>query len=188
MEEDSSMIPSDILEKIFTYNGYVCLIMFQVYGYRTAYVGIPKGHTMYNMTFNRINDVINCHGGITYKGSDIFQLEPPHDKMTWVGWDYGHELDLADEVSAKKYYGDGLGLVHSYNEMKKITLFPRIDTIVTRKFYTKDEVMEDCKSVVDQIITYLKENTDNTEEITISLDDILDDSNNMFTIEITSED
>lgn len=67
---------------------------------------------------------IDCHGGLTYSANRLVTV----DKKGWfIGWDYGH---LGD------YLGDYLGGC----------FFTMGD-----KQWTTEEIVEECKSVIEQI-------------------------------------
>ena len=69
---------------------------------------------------------ISCHGGITYLESILNTV----DKKGWfIGWDYAHYGDYMD-------YGD-TSLNNMFSNDKK---------------WTTEEIVEECKNVIDQIV------------------------------------
>lgn len=93
--------------------------------YPCAYVSIPSGHDLRGVDYTYING-IGVHGGLTY--SEFFlQLKNIILKGWFIGWDYGH-------------YGDYMKLYHD------------MEFSFGGKKWTKEEIEEDCKSVIDQIL------------------------------------
>ena len=91
-----------------------------------CYIKLPLGNKYYNKCYDDIE--LNVHGGLTY-ASDTLKL----DNLTitgWIiGWDYAH---LGD------YYGYDIPLSHF--------------SIEYNKQYTTDELINDCKNAIDQLI------------------------------------
>ena len=93
----------------------------------TAYVEIPKKHKYYNIKYQDIDDVY-VHGGLTY--SDNVLNRGDEQIIGWfIGWDYAH-------------YNDYIGY-----EM----MFPEFMNTNQKKWSTK-EIIEDCLSVINQLI------------------------------------
>ena len=89
----------------------------------TAYVDVSAS-PLNGVCYNDID--IYCHGGLTYSESTLNTV----DKKGWfIGWDYAHYGDYMD-------YGDTY-----LNNM-----FP------DKKKWTTEEIVEECKNVIDQII------------------------------------
>ena len=68
-----------------------------------AYVRIPKGHPLYGVHYDKINNegVIDVHGGFTYSRHQDGELPG-----WWIGWDYCHSRDynaLLPSVPGKKW-------------------------------------------------------------------------------------
>lgn len=97
--------------------------------YPTAYVKLNKDQ------FNRIKTKdIKVHGGITFEtitGILINKFEKVDG--CFIGWDYAHFGDF-----------DGLSIKYPY-------LYTKGD-----KKYTKNEIEEECKDVINQITTQLE--------------------------------
>ena len=69
---------------------------------------------------------ISCHGGITWCDNFVKSI----DKKGWfIGWDYAHYGDYMD-------YGDA-----ALNNM-----------FLNDKKWTTEEIVEECKNVIDQIV------------------------------------
>ena len=74
---------------------------------------------------------IICHGGLTYSDSILTTV----DKNGWfIGWDYAHYTD---------YFG---GYFDSFTGCKK---------------WTTEEIVDECKKVIEQLIELLKGGADN---------------------------
>lgn len=109
------------------YKGYEYVIM-SLGTHPTAYVGIPAGEAIALFQEENLEEsnCINVHGGITYDNSfirDENKNEYSNGKW-WVGWDYAHLYDYMPDNDYGQY----------------------------RKKWTTEEVFEDVRSVVDQII------------------------------------
>ena len=109
------------------YKGYEYVIM-NLGTHPTAYVGIPEraAYIIFQGEDLMESNLIDVHGGITYENSYI--LDENKNKYCngkwWIGWDYAHLNDFM----ANNDYGQ------------------------YRKMWTTEEILEDVKSVIDQII------------------------------------
>ena len=126
-----------VIEERFEYKGFPCVVMFQPMGFRTGYVGLPKGHKYYGGNFYEIP--VDCHCGLTYSRYYLFGQA---DKDTyWIGFDCAHICDKLDIEKTIEYYGeshaDRIREMVSYLEYEMVRSFD----------YVKDE----CKSIVDQL-------------------------------------
>lgn len=93
-----------------------------------AYVDVTETK-LKNVEYDRID--IECHGGLTYSDHKLLTV----DKEGWfIGWDYAHAGDYAG---------------YDIN-------FPFI-TSPGRK-WTTQEIVDECKEVIDQLVVLLKEN------------------------------
>lgn len=109
------------------YKGYNYYIL-NLGTHPTAYIEIPKEHKLYGKHYDDIYEMgydINVHGGLTYSDSKLMCVK---SKNWFIGWDYAHAYDYCG------YYelGDFL------NEK-------------TKK-WTTEEIIEECKSAINQII------------------------------------
>ena len=97
-----------------------------------SYVKIPKKHKYYNKYYDKIE--INCHGGLTF-ASDDFMFNPiVVEDSWWIGWDYAHFRDFVGFME-----NDG-------NHEKK---------------WTTEEIFEEIKEVIKQLIEVLDDEKDN---------------------------
>ena len=64
-----------------------------------AYVRIPKGHPLYGVDYDKINDenVVAVHGGFTYSRRQEGELPG-----WWIGWDYCHHGDYNGLLSRSR--------------------------------------------------------------------------------------
>lgn len=94
-----------------------------------AYVEIPEGHELYDVSDEDELVDIDCHCGITYvsKTGLIRPSNKNHRDGHWIGWDYAH-------------FGDYICLPTNFeiwNDDKK---------------WTTKEIFEDVKNVIEQLI------------------------------------
>lgn len=71
--------------------------------------------------------ILHCHGGLTYSEPYLKTVEK---KGWYIGWDYAHYGDYV-------YYG--------------------YETSINDKRWTTDEIVDECKSVINEIIEIEKE-------------------------------
>ena len=97
--------------------------------YPCAYIEIPEGHKLYDVSDKNELANIDCHGGITYVCiAGIIKLgNENHRNGHWIGWDYAHYTDYC-------YSPFGLGLLDK------------------GKKWTPKEIFEDVKNVIEQLI------------------------------------
>lgn len=135
------MARSYVVEKIFDYKGYKCAVVMQDMGHRCGYVGVPKGHELYGKDYTDID--IECHGGLTYSTFEVGSSYPIQEdnELWWFGWDYAH-------------YGDGLDFDGIAKNFDKETYYRirKFNDFMTGYVYYVDDVEEDCKYVIEQII------------------------------------
>ena len=96
----------------------------------TAYIAIPKGHKLYGQDYDDIYDIcdIDVHGGLTYSSHNLLGI----DSEDWfIGWDYAHCYDYSGYYDKNDFLNEN-----------------------TKK-WTTEEIIEECKSVIDQIINSL---------------------------------
>lgn len=105
-----------------TYKGYNYAVVSQGV-FPCGYVEIPESHPYYKKEYMKCN--IRCHGGLTFSGKLNEELGLPTNTF-WLGWDYG-------------YYGDLLG----YDFLLK--------DIAIGNAYTTEDVVYECKKVIDQL-------------------------------------
>lgn len=136
-----------MIEKRSSYRGLQYIIVLDGLGYRCGYVGCPESLNDFYITYyDDLPIQLDCHGGITF--SDFVSNFDIHNspRLWWLGWDYNH-MDGLDIESVRKLYGENqvnwiINNLEGYEQLKQY------------KFYSLDEVEEECKHVIDQIITY----------------------------------
>ena len=87
-----------------------------------AYVRIPKEHKYYKQEYDDIP--IEVHGGLTYSGTRW-------NDAYWIGWDYAHYQDYTPAL---------------YEALKNTKQAKQL------KKWTTEEIFEDVKSVINQLI------------------------------------
>lgn len=131
-----------VQESRFEYKGFPCVVLFQPMGFRTGYVGIPKGNKYYGKDYDSIP--IECHCGLTYADSGLFSQD---DKDTWwIGFDCGHCCDGYDFEKAKEYFANNEQVMRSILYMEDINIYSEYP------IKTKEYVEENCKQIVEQIL------------------------------------
>lgn len=126
-----------VIERMFMCDDYICVVAMMPLGHRCGYVGIPKGHKMYGVDYTSIEEMIDCHGGLTYSGTGKYPLFTDND-YHWFGWDYAHYADRNDEIA----------YVDNFNRVDRSTFY-KFETYGT--VTSINEVAEECKSVVKQL-------------------------------------
>ena len=112
------------------YNGYHFVIVS--YGtHPCAYVEIPKDNKLYKIDYSdeSLWD-ISVHGGFTF-GDDLLHLGFEENRY-FLGWDYAHCGDYAGYDILFSFSGDD-------------------------KKWSTEEIYEEVKSVIDQLINFVKE-------------------------------
>lgn len=132
---------SYVVEKVFEHNGFVCVVAMMDMGHRCGYVGVPKSHKYYGKDYTRIEQYIDCHGGLTYSGDRNYPLADRND-LWWFGWDYAHLYDGIDWESFEKNFDS-----ETVNRKRKWTFGNEYYDYA----YSIEEVEEDCKSVAEQL-------------------------------------
>ena len=137
-----------IVEERFEYKGFPCVVLFQSLGFRTGYVGLPKGHKYYGAMYDLIP--VDCHCGLTYGDYGLYGQE---DKNTyWIGFDCGHCYDGYDLEKLDEYYkGEDNPLNNSIlrEYHKKVNQ--------ECEFRTLEYVKENCIQIVEQLLKEMEE-------------------------------
>lgn len=114
------------------YNGFKYYVM-SMGTHPTAYIEIPKRDILYRLGYKDI-DNIYVHGGFTYEKD---YLTGVNHKGWFIGWDYAHAGDYMGYFEDFKKYLKNYVSGYSYESYKK---------------WTTEEIIEECKDVIDQII------------------------------------
>ena len=82
-----------------TYCGYeFCIINWGTHP--CAYIRIPNDNKLYHFYSDVLENIILCHGGITWESNHVNGL-PKENKNNkkWLGWDYGHCCDYSPTIN-----------------------------------------------------------------------------------------
>lgn len=135
-----------IVEKDFEYRGYKCSVILQLMGHRCGYVALKPNDKYFKIDYTLIP--IYCHGGLTYGEDHLYEHTDPD--VYWIGWDYAHYRDGKVSISEMKeaFKDDAVSLncIKESEESNPGYLYSGY------KSYSLQEVIDDCKDVVDQII------------------------------------
>lgn len=83
-----------------TDTGYKCrIVRNEVTGTLCGYVGVPKEHRLYGMTYQDAekNYPFHVHGGLTYSGG----MKEPLDDYHFFGFDTAHVGDLSPKLAVQ---------------------------------------------------------------------------------------
>ena len=120
------MIYDSVRKRELLYNGIYKGYHFYIISYGThpcCYVEIPSKSKIFKITYMDIES-IDVHGGLTYSSDKLYIGTNTALNNSWfIGWDYAH---LGDYVAF-------------------------IDSIDGKK-WTTNEMIDDCKNVINQII------------------------------------
>ena len=132
------------LEYTDTYKGVQFVVLFNYCGWRTAYVNVT--HTfLEKMDYMDCDNYVDVHGGFTFKDCRLpFEPEEATD-YTWLGWDYAHYGDGHDYETAMKLFTDNKYATFVHSTLNEHHIF-------SGHVYTLDEVISECKNVIEQII------------------------------------
>lgn len=122
-----------VLEKIWKYKDYFCVVIIQDMGHRCGYVALKRDVDE--------ND-ISCHGGITYRDKEITdrlkEFVPEGTKiprMEWIGFDCAHAGDSPDIQHIKSQEYRDFFVQH-----------PRTGVVRSLEF-----CIQQCHQIVDQL-------------------------------------
>ena len=117
------------------YNGYHFYIL-NLGTHPTAYIEIPKNNKLFNLDYEKID--LDVHGGLTYSSNKLLIGENTSMENSWfLGWDYAHA-------------GDYMGFYEDFNKWNINT----INSLNDCKKWTTEEIIEECKNAIDQIIDF----------------------------------
>lgn len=101
----------------------------------TAYIEISKEDKLYGKSYDEIYKMgcdISVNGGLTYSNNELMEIK---SENWFIGWDYAHCTD---------YYGWEEYMPESIRAYGKK--------------WTTEEIIEECKNVIEQIINFEKNN------------------------------
>lgn len=152
---------SYVVEKEFKYKGLKCVVLLLATGYRCGYVGVPKGHPLYNVDYMNCQSDFACHGGLTYSGGGANSSYPISSDLWWFGFDCTHWGDADDWNSTFKAFSEQSERVAEYKAIR--SLCP-----LGGKIRTTEYVENECKSLAEQLVNYedYENSSDEQEGIT----------------------
>lgn len=152
---------SYVVEKEFKYKGLKCVVLLLATGYRCGYVGVPKGHPLYNVDYMNCQSDFACHGGLTYAGGGVNSSYPISSDLWWFGFDCTHWGDADDWNSTFKAFSEQSERVAEYKAIR--SLCP-----LGGKIRTTEYVENECKSLAEQLVNYedYENSSDEQEGIT----------------------
>lgn len=133
-----------VVENLFMYKGYPCVVTFDPLGYRCGYVGLPKYHNDYGKPYYKLYD-IDCHGGLTFANDNLPEL--PYSKTWWIGFDCSHADDGWDFTTANKYYGEDPEFKTLINSLSNAKMGFYVGLPARSQEYVENE----CRKIVAQI-------------------------------------
>lgn len=136
---------SYIVEKEFEHQGLKCVVLLLATGYRCGYVGVPKGHPLYNVDYMNCQSDFACHGGLTYAGGGVNSSYPISSDLWWFGFDCTHWGDADDWNSTFKAFSEQSERIAEYKAIR--SLCPLGGEIRTTEF-----VENECKSLAEQLV------------------------------------
>ena len=123
------------IEEQRNYRGLQYTILFNIGGYRTAYIDVGDS-ILKNVDYCSID--LDVHGGLTY-GEDHLPFSTESTDRWYIGWDYAHYEDGVDTVTTNKYFG-----VEKLAASFSFTYFGHC--------YTLEEVREECREAINQLL------------------------------------
>ena len=114
-------------DKYKNYNYYV----LNLGTHPTAYIEIPKENKLYRKSYNEIYEIgcdIDVNGGLTYSDNELMGIK---SENWFIGWDYAH---CGDYCGYEEFMPES---IRTYG-----------------KKWTTEEIIEECKNAIDQIIDF----------------------------------
>lgn len=138
-----------VIEEIFWYNEFPCVVVMQDMGFRCGYVGLKEGNAYYGKHYDDIP--VDCHGGLTYSEGFLPVLEDSWDNkdLWWIGFDTGHLGDGYDLDAAIRLFKEYPETVQSIKAFRKVRQgSPLLDRGAVRTLeYCKNE----CLRIISQV-------------------------------------
>ena len=133
-------------DKYKNYNYYV----LNLGTHPTAYIEIPKEDKLYGKGYDEIYYMgcdIDVHGGLTYSDNELMGISSDN---WFIGWDYAHCNDYCG------YEEDMPESIRTYG-----------------KKWTTEEIIEECKNAIDQIIDFESKETLEEKKIPEKLEEYI---------------
>ena len=127
--------PNDVLAR-GDHLGFEWIVVHNGMGYRCGYVRLPHGHPWHGR--GDLEEIVECHGGVTFAEPDRPCDKGGEDDAFWVGFDCAHAGDLPDR-SLPGY------------ERRRSELFARIQCIgFEYKVRDQEYVEGQCRLICEQ--------------------------------------
>lgn len=81
--------------------GFSCLILRNPMKVLLGYVGLPRGHRYFGVSYDDID--VDVHGGLTFSGH---RDEHGGEDIWWLGFDCAHAGDLVPDMRMSGTYRD----------------------------------------------------------------------------------
>ncbi len=86
-----------VVEKDWEHCGLRCIALaLHSVGHRCGYVGVPKAHPLYGVSYSEHETSFEVHGGLTYSSDGEGGYPTESDGVWWFGFDCGHAGDAKD--------------------------------------------------------------------------------------------
>ena len=155
------MKQKDIVEKVFDYKEYKCVVIFFEDGHRCGYVGVPYKHPLWGKYYDEIENKFECHGGLTYNSCLLHFEEnyPIASNLYYFGFDCAHANDDPDKELSIKVFGKTF-----YTDLDEAEKFSKENREYIRSI---EYVANECLSLAVQFEQYKneKEYQDDSEEL-----------------------
>ena len=130
-----------ILEQTGTYRDFKWCVLFQSFGYRTAYVLVPTWHKVFEVDYNDID--IKCHGGLTYSSHKLLDKD---FFGWWIGFDCAHAGDAMDVETQRKYFSND-----KQDPYLSMLSYMADDYSSYGSVKNLDFCISECKNIIDQL-------------------------------------
>ena len=101
-----------IVEEIFEHKGFKCIVVLNELKlpikfhtiekkWRCGYCGIKKGHLLYKKDYNKLDNMIFAHRGLTFSNFGNGKVLPKN-KTWWIGFDCHHYGDTIKHWTFEK--------------------------------------------------------------------------------------
>src|SRR4051812_35172579 len=84
--------------EFFEYKGYKCLIR-KAWNVFCGYVGLPKGHKFYKVSYDDLNNTIDVHGDLTFSDFFVDVEGKETDGLWYLGFDTAHSGDFEENYN-----------------------------------------------------------------------------------------
>lgn len=137
-----------IVEKVFDYKEYKCVVVFHEHGHRCGYVGVPKNHPLWGSSYEENIDRFDCHGDLTFNSDerDFERNYPIASNLYYFGFDCWHYDDEADKELSIKLFGETY-----YKDLKEAEEFSKENREYIR---STEYVANECLSLSVQFEQY----------------------------------